>query len=512
LITKESGVSKPSPIIRETISQKPTEIAERFVLPEGGITQPFYAFVYEEGVLTYKEIQPSEIPTGKVYKLSEIENESFNKRVEELQRTMTYEQAVRLATDEFTKDIKMVEPVPEVVSKVEPIESVMEETLPETATLPIESTKPQFQPKLYTAKLVEEPRRLKLAKVPSMSLEQEKEYERISRSPAVIQWRQGAKWIMLPPRDDGSYHSEDMQYFDKPLPNTRKFYTGKGSAYKTLDIINGIPKQDADLDLGWTNIHISTKGRELQMSFGGGKEAADSRWAEEQAQMDELSRQSYQELPEEPITEKIKGVRKPKVVQETSDRMLQTDERLNKKLLPEFSKGNVKVYSVNGKYIRDTFGNESIGDRKGIDFVHGGHSGVYWNLIPENEIWIEEDMQPEERDEVVLHELNERNDMLFNKKDYSEAHDLASATEIQARENPTITKELIEREIAEYEAKIKRNQPENLNDTIYVPGYYRQRKMSSSSRPERSSVIVENYRPRTYLGRKLRSSGIADSI
>jgi hypothetical protein len=93
----------------------------------------------------------------------------------------------------------------------------------------------------------------------------------------TFQWRQGIYYEVIPPPYDKIYH------LTRPLPGTTKFATGRGSAYKTLECLYGKPEKDVDLDLGWAKVSIKTKGGQLHMSFGGGKEAIESRWAGEKA-------------------------------------------------------------------------------------------------------------------------------------------------------------------------------------------------------------------------------------
>lgn len=73
-------------------------------------------------------------------------------------------------------------------------------------------------------------------------------------------------------------------------------------------------------------------------------------------------------------------------------------QRIHKKLLKKYSK-KVKVWLVNGRLVRDLFF---------IDFTEGGHDKVY-PFIPEDEIWIDDDVNPYERKFVLLHEMHERN-------------------------------------------------------------------------------------------------------
>lgn len=101
------------------------------------------------------------------------------------------------------------------------------------------------------------------------------------------------KWQVLPP----PYRDEDMMSLDHPLPGTTKFAVGKGSAKKTLQVIGGRPTQDADVDMGWAQIHISSKNGQMDITFGGGQEAANDRWDMEREAMDELERESYEGIP-----------------------------------------------------------------------------------------------------------------------------------------------------------------------------------------------------------------------
>lgn len=81
--------------------------------------------------------------------------------------------------------------------------------------------------------------------------------------------------------------------------------------------------------------------------------------------------------------------------------------------------GDVKVYLVDGKRVRGRYTK---------DFVQGGHCFVY-HFIPRNEIWIDDDIKPEERSAVILHELTERNLMGRRRIGYERAHRKASLKE-----------------------------------------------------------------------------------
>jgi len=351
---------------------------------------------------------------------------------------------------------------------------------------------------------IESPKPEPPKKLPKMSVYQKEEFDRISKLNGVITWRQGAKWQVLPP----PYGQEDMRYFDQPIPGTYKFATGKGSAYKTIQVIGGAPKQDVDVDLGWTQIHISAKGKDLQMSFGGGKEAADERWSQEEQAMSELERQSYSELPQGEISERIPRGSRPR------------SQGLNKVLLPEYSTEDLKVYSINGNYIRNRFGDKIIGvdsqggERLGIDFVSGGHEFVYPDLVPKGEVWIEENLDNTEKQAVILHELKERQDM-GGGMEYGEAHDRASEVEIDARQS----QDTVLREIEEYQ----KNQPQrvSLNNTIFDNGNEFEPEVKSKYTPVKKDMRLRENRQqlrqqqnvgylssRKYFNRTLRPSSL----
>jgi hypothetical protein len=196
------------------------------------------------------------------------------------------------------------------------------------------------------------------------------------------------------------------------------------------------------------------------MEFKGGKEAIESRWAEEKA-LTELERQSY-DIQEGSFSERIPRTR-------------QTPE-LSKMELPQYSTGDVKVYLVNGQYIRDNID---------IDFTQGGHGKVY-KFIPENEIWIDRSLDtPEDKKATFLHELAEYNAMgeaIGKNTAYEQSHTkIANPLEVKARQNPDIVDEMIE---AEMDKLIKNN------DEVY--------------REPARKVKSQGTYSRKYLGRRLR--------
>ncbi len=95
-------------------------------------------------------------------------------------------------------------------------------------------------------------------------------------------------------------------------------------------------------------------------------------------------------------------------------------ERLWKKL-----EGGVSVWIVNGRLVWSVFD---------IDFTEGGHDYVY-EFVPENEVWIDNDIEEKERGYVLLHELHERNRMTSSWS-YNKAHAESSHLEYHCRHHP----------------------------------------------------------------------------
>jgi hypothetical protein len=92
-------------------------------------------------------------------------------------------------------------------------------------------------------------------------------------------------------------------------------------------------------------------------------------------------------------------------------------DKVHRKLLKSYS-GKVKVWIVSGELVRDLFH---------LDFAGGGHDKVY-HFVPENEIWIDDDISAQERKFIILHELHERN-LMSKGMDYDHAHESATETE-----------------------------------------------------------------------------------
>jgi len=95
-------------------------------------------------------------------------------------------------------------------------------------------------------------------------------------------------------------------------------------------------------------------------------------------------------------------------------------KKIHKKLLEEYG-GKVKVWIVDGELVRGIFY---------VDFTEGGHDKVF-PFIPKKEIWLDDDLNPDEMKFILLHEIHERNLM-------PEGHDIKiSRGSVKANKNYT---------------------------------------------------------------------------
>lgn len=85
----------------------------------------------------------------------------------------------------------------------------------------------------------------------------------------------------------------------------------------------------------------------------------------------------------------------------------------------------VGVWIIDGRLVRSVFD---------VDFTEGGHDYVY-EFVPQNEVWIDNDLEEAERPYVLLHELHERN-LMAKGWNYDRAHEDSSKIEYHCRHNP----------------------------------------------------------------------------
>lgn len=103
-------------------------------------------------------------------------------------------------------------------------------------------------------------------------------------------------------------------------------------------------------------------------------------------------------------------------------RMREDEEKESCKLEKLEDIDDVQVWLVNGKAVRDKYD---------IDFTEGGHDKVY-DWVPENEIWISDEISAKERPYILAHEYKERCSMLQG-DDYEHGHNKASFFERHLR-------------------------------------------------------------------------------
>jgi len=115
-------------------------------------------------------------------------------------------------------------------------------------------------------------------------------------------------------------------------------------------------------------------------------------------------------------------------------------DSVHKLQLKKYSR-QVKVWVVKGELVRGLFF---------VDFTEGGHDKVY-RFVPENEVWLDDDLSPQERRYVLLHELHERH-LMTQGWSYGRAHRDASKVEYHCRSHPGDLEVYLRREI-------RRNQP-----------------------------------------------------
>ena len=99
-------------------------------------------------------------------------------------------------------------------------------------------------------------------------------------------------------------------------------------------------------------------------------------------------------------------------------------DSVHKDLLQKYSTKKIRVWIVSGEAVRGLFY---------VDFTEGGHGYVY-SFIPKNEVWIDDDIEPDELKFVLLHELHERNLMSKGMK-YEPAHARSSKIEYYCRKH-----------------------------------------------------------------------------
>jgi hypothetical protein len=108
---------------------------------------------------------------------------------------------------------------------------------------------------------------------------------------------------------------------------------------------------------------------------------------------------------------------------------------VHKNIIKRYSNNKIKIWIVRGELVRDLFF---------LDFTEGGHDKVY-SFVPENEVWIDDDLDVDERRFVILHELHERN-LMSKGKNYDSAHRSSSEIEYYCRKHTKMLDKFIKKE------------------------------------------------------------------
>jgi hypothetical protein len=142
--------------------------------------------------------------------------------------------------------------------------------------------------------------------------------------------------------------------------------------------------------------------------------------------------------------------------------MKKTPSGLKKTLIPQYSRGKVKVYYVDGDYVRNNIY---------PDYTEGGHGYVY-NFIPKTEVWLDKENITETKP-ILVHELHERHWMAKG-LDYENAHDKANVVEQYVRHNPRQMKRILKAELTTNGVKVKKSQnlyPKRFGALKHFPGF-----------------------------------------
>jgi hypothetical protein len=388
------------------------------------------------------------------------------------------------------------------ISQAQEQTSLVQETVPETKLLPETQIKQETKLQTINDTMPAQVENVKTITRPIIEIEQKEKAadKQITPRSGAWVWVQGspnggAMWKILEP------DSEEPITTRKAPVGVYKFPKGgKGDAYRTFQVL-GMPPRDRTADIGFTTVTVKKLGgNKISVKFGQNEKA---NVGERQFTIGEGKGQIPVDLAEDAKAQGISGTELiakakageditqydvPDPYEERVPRYKEpVDKELHKQLLPQYSRKGLRVYTVNGDFIRDKYADESIGDRNGIDFTMGGHSEVYYNIIPKSEIWIEENLNPEDRKAVILHEIKER-EIMRTGVEYSEAHnDHANPLEVKGRENPAMLDSMIDEELSDYEP-IKVREP---------------KQRAEVAEKKRKQPVMAISSDRTYFGHKI---------
>ena len=157
----------------------------------------------------------------------------------------------------------LLEPIPEPL--LEPIPEPLLEPIPEPVPEPIPEPVPEPIPEPIPEPVPLPPPPLPLP-LPEKEMELREQVAKIV--PGTLAYKMGEPsggpmWKIIPP----PYRDEDKFTMRQAPPGAYKFASGKGSAYKTIQVLAGKPPKDVEVDLGWAKVRITSKDGKLDIDF-----------------------------------------------------------------------------------------------------------------------------------------------------------------------------------------------------------------------------------------------------
>lgn len=277
-------------IFGESARNKPSTVVP-FVEP--AFYEPREALVWENGEIKVKLITPEKMEYGVIISLDD-DVARFNELVDELSNKMTYDQAVRLASEEYLDSVEKFDGIT-LEQLSEQLSSIQDEKKSAGAAPALQSNQ-QLQEDVYSQLKNENRGQLinriqNLNKMQSETLtaniagfKSETDFKELTKiKPPIIEfnedegtkrklqngfitWRQGKTHWAIPQLPDGSFNSDDKIPSGLPFVGTTKFAKGKGSVYATMEYVGKNPPKKAFIDLGWAQFNVVGTSGGLQVN------------------------------------------------------------------------------------------------------------------------------------------------------------------------------------------------------------------------------------------------------
>lgn len=148
-------------------------------------------------------------------------------------------------------------PIPEPTPEPEP--RPYPEPIPPPEPEPIPKPEPEPEPAPHINMVISPPPPPTPFMLPFWDDEQVKEWERKGYPAGTIAWRQGMFWKVIPP----PYDTKRPINLSHAPKGAKKFATGEKSAYKTIQVLGGVPPKNVSVDLGWADVFISSESEDM---------------------------------------------------------------------------------------------------------------------------------------------------------------------------------------------------------------------------------------------------------